>query len=134
MIKFKKKLPGSTTFNLTETGRRILRELSVKHSLSAGDVVENLVINFCDGIVVSLSSAKVTGPKGGAPSLFPGKNRGTTTAVTFTPTGRMTLDLQVTLSGVSRGDWVELLLRREAGADLENTKLEQILGLDLVNA
>ena len=127
MINYKKKLPGSTSFNLTGQGRRILKDLSILNQISCGDVVENLVMQMPMQDIPKLKEAKITGPKGGAPSLFPGKNRGTTTAVTFTAIGRERLDAQVALAQVSRGDWVELLLRQAQSADLENTRLEQLL-------
>lgn len=127
MIKFKKKLRSSTTFNLTETGRRILKELAEVNALSEGDVVENLVMDF-NGDLSDLSKAKVTGPKGGAPSLFPGKNRGTTTAITFTEGGRIVLDSQAEIANVSRGDWIEFLLRHEAQLGFDNPKLDALMG------
>jgi len=133
MIKFKGKLPGSTTFNLTETARNVLKALSVKHKLSAGDVIENLIRKMSDEKTITipvLKSAVRTGPKGGAPSLFPGKNRGTTTAVTFTALGRALLDSQVEIANVSRGDLIELLLRLAGDVDLENDKLDQLLGIN----
>ncbi len=127
MINFKTKLPGSTSFNLTGLGRRILKDLSILNEISSGDVVENLVMMTPLQEVPNLKEARTTGPKGGAPSLFPGKDRGTTTAVTFTASGREMLDAQVALSQVSRGDWIELLLRQAQGADLDNSRLEQLI-------
>jgi hypothetical protein len=61
------------------------------------------------------ASAKQTGPKGGAKSFFFGKNRGTTTAVCVTPMAHRLLDEQVAASRMSRGDYIEYLLREKAG-------------------
>src|ERR1700679_795935 len=75
------------------------------------------------------ASAKQTGPKGGAKSFFFGKNRGTTTAVCVTPMGHRLLDEQVAASRMSRGDYIEYLLREKGGvvetAPAENGPSEQ---------
>lgn len=125
MIHFTKKLKNSTTFNLTETGRAILLELSKLHGISAGDTVENLV-SFYHGPLPNIKSAKFIGPRGGAPSLFPGKDRGKTTAITLTANGKFVLDSQVKLVGVSRGDWIELLLRQTTNTDFGNQSLSDL--------
>ncbi len=66
--------------------------------------------------------AKQTGPKGGAKSFFFGKNRGTTTAVCVTPMAHRLLDEQVAASRMSRGDYIEYLLREKSGLIEETFK------------
>ncbi|MFN8655711.1 MAG: hypothetical protein U0105_05190 [Candidatus Obscuribacterales bacterium] len=104
------------SFNLTALGRQLLKEQAAAASVSNGDYVEMLIRERAGQPPLRLpASAKQTGPKGGAKSFFFGKNRGTTTAVCVTPLAHRLLDEQVAASRMSRGDYIEYLLREKAG-------------------
>ncbi|MBX9724913.1 MAG: hypothetical protein K2X81_26140, partial [Candidatus Obscuribacterales bacterium] len=106
---------GSVSFNLTALGRQLLKEQAAKAGVSNGDYVEMLIRERAGMPPLKLpTSAKQTGPKGGAKSFFFGKNRGTTTAVCVTPMAHRLLDEQVAASRMSRGDYIEYLLRDKA--------------------
>lgn len=110
--RFPGKESGSVSFNLTAIGRQLLKDQAAEAKVSNGDYVE-MLIRERDGKppLKIASTAKQTGPKGGAKSYFFGKNRGTTTAVCVTPMAHRMLDAQVLESRMSRGDYVEYLLR-----------------------
>jgi len=104
------------SFNLTALGRQLLKEQAAAASVSNGDYVEMLIRERAGQPPLKLpASAKQTGPKGGAKSFFFGKNRGTTTAVCVTPMAHRLLDEQVAASRMSRGDYIEYLLREKGG-------------------
>ena len=114
--RFPGKESGSVSFNLTALGRQLLKEQAAVASVSNGDYVEMLIRERAGLPPLRLpASAKQTGPKGGAKSFFFGKNRGTTTAVCVTPMAHRLLDEQVAASRMSRGDYIEYLLREKAG-------------------
>lgn len=121
--RFPGKETGSVSFNLTALGRQLLKDQAAALGVSNGDYVEMLIRERSDSTPLRLpSSAKQTGPKGGAKSFFFGKNRGTTTAVCVTPMAHRLLDEQVAASRMSRGDYVEYLLRDKAGMLDEHLK------------
>ena len=94
----------------------MLKEQAASASVSNGDYVEMLIRERAGQPPLRLpAAAKQTGPKGGAKSFFFGKNRGTTTAVCVTPMAHRLLDEQVAASRMSRGDYIEYLLREKAG-------------------
>lgn len=104
------------SFNLTALGRQLLKEQAAAAGVSNGDYVEMLIRERAGQPPLRLpASAKQTGPKGGAKSFFFGKNRGTTTAVCVTPLAHRLLDEQVAASRMSRGDYIEYLLREKSG-------------------
>jgi len=114
--RFPGKESGSVSFNLTALGRQLLKEQAAAASVSNGDYVEMLIRERAGQPPLKLpASAKQTGPKGGAKSFFFGKNRGTTTAVCVTPMAHRLLDEQVAASRMSRGDYIEYLLREKGG-------------------
>jgi hypothetical protein len=114
--RFPGKESGSVSFNLTALGRQLLKEQAASAGVSNGDYVEMLIRERAGLPPLRLpASAKQTGPKGGAKSFFFGKNRGTTTAVCVTPMAHRLLDEQVAASRMSRGDYIEYLLREKAG-------------------
>ncbi len=114
--RFPGKESGSVSFNLTALGRQLLKEQAASAGVSNGDYVEMLIRERAGMPPLRLpASAKQTGPKGGAKSFFFGKNRGTTTAVCVTPMAHRLLDEQVAASRMSRGDYIEYLLREKAG-------------------
>lgn len=114
--RFPGKESGSVSFNLTALGRQLLKEQAASASVSNGDYVEMLIRERAGLAPLRLPpQAKQTGPKGGAKSFFFGKNRGTTTAVCVTPMAHRLLDEQVAASRMSRGDYIEYLLREKAG-------------------
>ena len=120
--------PGSVSFNLTALGRQLLKEQAAATSVSNGDYVEMLIRERAGQPPLRLpATAKQTGPKGGAKSFFFGKNRGTTTAVCVTPLAHRLLDEQVAASRMSRGDYIEYLLREKAG--LLDESLKALLGV-----
>jgi hypothetical protein len=124
--RFPGKETGSVSFNLTALGRQLLKDQAAALGVSNGDYVEMLIRERSDATPLRLpSSAKQTGPKGGAKSYFFGKNRGTTTAVCVTPMAHRLLDEQVAASRMSRGDYVEYLLREKAGELEEHLKAVQ---------
>ena len=101
---------------MTALGRQLLKEQAAAATVSNGDYVEMLIRERAGQIPLRLpAAAKQTGPKGGAKSYFFGKNRGTTTAVCVTPMAHRLLDEQVAASRMSRGDYIEFLLREKAG-------------------
>lgn len=111
------------SFNLTALGRQLLKEQAAATSVSNGDYVEMLIRERAGQPPLRLpATAKQTGPKGGAKSFFFGKNRGTTTAVCVTPLAHRLLDEQVAASRMSRGDYIEYLLREKAGLLDESLK------------
>jgi hypothetical protein len=115
--RFPGKESASISFNLTEFGRALLKAQAYGAGVSNGDYVEMLIRERAGLPPLRLpSSAKQTGPKGGAKSYFFGKNRGTTTAVCVTPMAHRMLDEQVAASRMSRGDYIEFLLRQKAGS------------------
>jgi hypothetical protein len=121
--RFPGKESGSVSFNLTALGRQLLKEQAAAASVSNGDYVEMLIRERAGQPPLRLpSTAKQTGPKGGAKSYFFGKNRGTTTAVCVTPLAHRLLDEQVAASRMSRGDYIEYLLREKAGLLDESLK------------
>ena len=106
----------AVSFNLTALGRALLKELAQSKALSINDFAESLIRKRESLPTPHLpQSEKRTGPKGGARSFFYGKNRGTTTALLFTKSGRLLLEEQVKKSGMSRGDYFDFILREEAG-------------------
>src|ERR1700719_2832889 len=114
--RFPGKESGSVSFNLTALGRQLLKEQAASAGVSNGDYVEMLIRERAGQPPLKLpASAKQTGPKGGAKSYFFGKNRGTTTAVCVTPMAHRLLDEQVAASRMSRGDYIEYLLREKGG-------------------
>src|SRR5271170_7130736 len=114
--RFPGKESGSVSFNLTALGRQLLKEQAASAGVSNGDYVEMLIRERAGMPPLRLpASAKQTGPKGGAKSFFFGKNRGTTTAVCVTPMAHRLLDEQVAASRMSRGDYIEYLLREKGG-------------------
>lgn len=114
--RFPGKESGSVSFNLTALGRQLLKEQAATAGVSNGDYVEMLIRERSGMPPLRLApSAKQTGPKGGAKSFFFGKNRGTTTAVCVTPMAHRLLDEQVAASRMSRGDYIEYLLREKGG-------------------
>src|SRR5260221_342525 len=122
--RFPGKESGSVSFNLTALGRQLLKEQAAKASVSNGDYVEMLIRERAGMPPLRLPpTAKQTGPKGGAKSYFFGKNRGTTTAVCVTPMAHRLLDEQVAASRMSRGDYIEYLLREKSGLLDETLKL-----------
>jgi hypothetical protein len=101
-----------------------LKEQAASANVSNGDYVEMLIRERAGQSPLRLpTSAKLTGPKGGAKSFFFGKNRGTTTAVCVTPMAHRLLDEQVAASRMSRGDYIEFLLRDKAGLLDEHLKV-----------
>jgi hypothetical protein len=121
--RFPGKESGSVSFNLTALGRQLLKEQAASASVSNGDYVEMLIRERAGQSPLRLpSTSKQTGPKGGAKSFFFGKNRGTTTAVCVTPLAHRLLDEQVAASRMSRGDYIEYLLREKAGLLDESLK------------
>lgn len=121
--RFPGKESGSVSFNLTALGRQLLKEQAAAATVSNGDYVEMLIRERAGQPPLKLpSTAKQTGPKGGAKSYFFGKNRGTTTAVCVTPLAHRLLDEQVAASRMSRGDYIEYLLREKAGLLDESLK------------
>jgi hypothetical protein len=121
--RFPGKESGSVSFNLTALGRQLLKEQAAAASVSNGDYVEMLIRERAGQSPLRLpSTSKQTGPKGGAKSFFFGKNRGTTTAVCVTPLAHRLLDEQVAASRMSRGDYIEYLLRDKAGLLDESLK------------
>ena len=121
--RFPGKESGSVSFNLTALGRQLLKEQAAASSVSNGDYVEMLIRERAGLSPLKLpTTAKQTGPKGGAKSYFFGKNRGTTTAVCVTPMAHRLLDEQVAASRMSRGDYIEYLLREKAGLLDEHLK------------
>ncbi|MBX9877011.1 MAG: hypothetical protein K2Y22_00995 [Candidatus Obscuribacterales bacterium] len=121
--RFPGKESGSVSFNLTALGRQLLKEQAAKAGVSNGDYVEMLIRERAGQPPLRLpASAKQTGPKGGAKSYFFGKNRGTTTAVCVTPMAHRLLDEQVAASRMSRGDYIEYLLREKSGVLDEHLK------------
>jgi hypothetical protein len=121
--RFPGKESGSVSFNLTALGRQLLKEQAAAASVSNGDYVEMLIRERAGQSPLRLpSTSKQTGPKGGAKSFFFGKNRGTTTAVCVTPLAHRLLDEQVAASRMSRGDYIEYLLREKAGLLDESLK------------
>src|SRR5271170_8506240 len=123
--RFPGKESGSVSFNLTALGRQLLKEQAAAASVSNGDYVEMLIRERAGQPPLRLpASAKQTGPKGGAKSFFFGKNRGTTTAVCVTPLAHRLLDEQVAASRMSRGDYIEYLLREKAGVLEEHLKAQ----------
>lgn len=121
--RFPGKESGSVSFNLTALGRQLLKEQAAAASVSNGDYVEMLIRERSGLPPLKLpTTAKQTGPKGGAKSYFFGKNRGTTTAVCVTPMAHRLLDEQVAASRMSRGDYIEYLLREKAGLLEEHLK------------
>jgi len=121
--RFPGKESGSVSFNLTALGRQLLKEQAAAASVSNGDYVEMLIRERAGQSPLRLpSTSKQTGPKGGAKSYFFGKNRGTTTAVCVTPLAHRLLDEQVAASRMSRGDYIEYLLREKAGLLDESLK------------
>jgi hypothetical protein len=122
--RFPGKESGSVSFNLTALGRQLLKEQAANAGVSNGDYVEMLIRERSGMSPLKLpTSAKQTGPKGGAKSYFFGKNRGTTTAVCVTPMAHRMLDEQVAASRMSRGDYIEYLLREKAGVLNESPTL-----------
>lgn len=114
--RFPGKESGSVSFNLTALGRQLLKEQAAGAGVSNGDYVEMLIRERSTMPPLKLpASSKQTGPKGGAKSFFFGKNRGTTTAVCVTPMAHRLLDEQVAASRMSRGDYIEYLLREKGG-------------------
>ena len=114
--RFPGKESGSVSFNLTALGRQLLKEQAASAGVSNGDYVEMLIRERAGLPPLRLPpQAKQTGPKGGAKSFFFGKNRGTTTAVCVTPMAHRLLDEQVQASRMSRGDYIEYLLREKSG-------------------
>ena len=121
--RFPGKESGSVSFNLTALGRQLLKEQAANAGVSNGDYVEMLIRERAGMPPLRLpASLKQTGPKGGAKSYFFGKNRGTTTAVCVTPMAHRLLDEQVAASRMSRGDYIEYLLREKAGIIEESFK------------
>jgi hypothetical protein len=121
--RFPGKESGSVSFNLTALGRQLLKEQAAAAAVSNGDYVEMLIRERAGQAPLRLpSTSKQTGPKGGAKSYFFGKNRGTTTAVCVTPLAHRLLDEQVAASRMSRGDYIEYLLREKAGVLDESLK------------
>lgn len=121
--RFPGKESGSVSFNLTALGRQLLKEQAAAASVSNGDYVEMLIRERAGLPPLRLpATAKQTGPKGGAKSYFFGKNRGTTTAVCVTPMAHRLLDEQVAASRMSRGDYIEYLLREKSGVLEEHLK------------
>jgi len=121
--RFPGKESGSVSFNLTALGRQLLKEQAASAGVSNGDYVEMLIRERAGLPPLRLpATAKQTGPKGGAKSYFFGKNRGTTTAVCVTPMAHRLLDEQVAASRMSRGDYIEYLLREKAGLLEEHIK------------
>lgn len=121
--RFPGKESGSVSFNLTALGRQLLKEQAAAASVSNGDYVEMLIRERAGMPPLRLPpQAKQTGPKGGAKSFFFGKNRGTTTAVCVTPMAHRLLDEQVAASRMSRGDYIEYLLREKLGLIEETFK------------
>jgi len=121
--RFPGKESGSVSFNLTALGRQLLKEQAAAAGVSNGDYVEMLIRERAGMPPLRLpASAKQTGPKGGAKSFFFGKNRGTTTAVCVTPLAHRLLDEQVAASRMSRGDYIEYLLREKSGLIEETLK------------
>lgn len=102
----------STSFNLTAFGRELLKNGALERGISVSDFVE-LIVKDAWQYGFEVVADKVSGPKGGAKSLFFGKNRGTTTAVCLTADGRALLDEQSSVAGLSRGDFIELMLRAD---------------------
>jgi len=122
--RFPGKESGSVSFNLTALGRHLLKEQAANAGVSNGDYVEMLIRERAGLPPLKLpATAKQTGPKGGAKSYFFGKNRGTTTAVCVTSMAHRMLDEQVAASRMSRGDYIEYLLREKAGVLNENPSL-----------
>jgi len=121
--RFPGKESGSVSFNLTALGRQLLKEQASAAGVSNGDYVEMLIRERSGMPPLRLpASLKQTGPKGGAKSYFFGKNRGTTTAVCVTPMAHRLLDEQVAASRMSRGDYIEYLLREKSGIIEESFK------------
>jgi hypothetical protein len=122
--RFPGKESGSVSFNLTALGRQLLKEQAANAGVSNGDYVEMLIRERAGLPPLKLpATAKQTGPKGGAKSYFFGKNRGTTTAVCVTSMAHRMLDEQVAASRMSRGDYIEYLLREKAGVLNDNPSL-----------
>jgi hypothetical protein len=111
---FPGKESGSISFNLTALGRKFLYDGANEIDVSLGDYLEVLIRERAGLESPNLSGMlKQTGLKGGAPSYFFGKNSGTTTAACVTPMAHRMLDEQVAAAKMSRGDYVEYLLRQK---------------------
>lgn len=100
---------ASTSFNLTPQGRDILKSLSDDFDLSQGKAL-TMLIHQAKPTPSNLP--KVSGVKGGHPSVFFGKTRGTTTCCELKIEDKAELDRQAKIAGLSRGDYVEYLLRK----------------------
>lgn len=101
---------ASTSFNLTALGRDILKSLASAQDLSQARVLSFLIWS---NEAKPNTLPRVSGTKGGHPSVFFGKDRGTTTCVELRIETKQELDQQAKIAGLSRGDYVETLLRDE---------------------
>ena len=111
------KLPGNTSFNLTARARELVLQGSEAGKMSQSDLIETLIRNRSNKTQLKPWWKKKSGTSGGAGSYFFGKDRGTTTAINLTALARNELDRQKAASGMSRGDYVEFLIRTELGIE-----------------
>ena len=103
------------TFNISEYGRDLLRIYSEKLELSRGEVVAKLLDQYNDEFnAYEYSALLVARPRKeqrrGAPSFYP-KTRGKTTGIYLLESHKDKLDFQAYQLFMSRGDYVDLLLR-----------------------
>jgi hypothetical protein len=123
--------PGSGltfSFNLTQTGRTLLAMRSRLEKKSRGKILDDLALNLPE---ISSLPVRKTSAKGGRPSFFFGKNRGTTTAPYVKPETKKTLDENAKACGMSRGDYIEALLRSVTDTQYVYMKtLEKLVGKD----
>lgn len=105
------KLWNSSSFNLTAVGREILKERAKKLNISQGDYIETLIKT---GPVTEPGWNKVAHMNGGQPTYYSGKTRGKTTAVCLTEETLNRLNFYVKWSKMSRGDYIETLLRQRS--------------------
>lgn len=112
---YPEKRPGNTTFNLTARGRQLIEEGAQSGNMSQSDLVETLIRNRSGKLQLKPWWKKKSSSAGGAGSYFYGKDRGTTTAICLTQLAYDELEKQKKGSGMSRGDYVEFLVRTELG-------------------
>ena len=123
MSKATTKYPGKmltcTSFNLTAYGRQLLTDFAAKLGVSQSDTLEELIRARQNAVIQNMSHLKKTHGAGGPACVFVGKNRGTTSALALTYTARKLLDEQTQAAGISRGDYIEYLLRSFAGETID---------------
>lgn len=119
------------TFNISEYGRDLLRIYSEKLELSRGEVVAKLLDQYNDEFTAyEYSALLVARPRKeqrrGAPSFYP-KTRGKTTGIYLSLDHKDKLDFQAYQLFMSRGDYVDLLLRMAVkDMEVQETKIDRV--------